>query len=66
VSLVGRVLGTALVIVAVQLLVIIHVGDRAWWWVALGIPALVTSVMVTKALTVMQVSPSQRRGGGRR
>jgi hypothetical protein len=66
VSLVGRVLVTALVIVGVQWLVITNVDDQVWWWVALGAPALVTSVTVTKALTVMQISPSQRRGGARR
>lgn len=66
VSLVGRVLVTALVIVGVQWLVITHVDDRVWWWVALGAPALVTAVAVTKALTVMQISPSERRGGARR
>lgn len=63
VSLAGRVLVTALVIVGVQWLVITYVDDQMWWWVALGAPALVTSVTVTKALTVMQISPSDRRGG---
>lgn len=66
VSLIGRVLVTALLIVGVQWLVIIHANDRVLWWVALGLPALVTSYTLTKALTVMQISPSQRRGGGRR
>jgi hypothetical protein len=66
VSLVGRVLVTALVIVGAQWLVITQVDDRMWWWVALGVPALVTSVTLTKALTVMQISPSPRRGGTRR
>ena len=66
VSLGGRVLVTALVIVGVQWLVITNVDDQMWWWVALGAPALVTAVTVTKALTVMQISPSQRRGGARR
>lgn len=66
VSLVGRVLVTALVIVGVQWLVIAHVDDRVWWWVALGAPALVTSITLTRALTVMQIGPSQRRGGARR
>jgi hypothetical protein len=66
VSLAGRVLMTALVIAGVQWLVITHVEDRTWWWVALGAPALVTSVTVTRALTVMQISPVQRRGDARR
>jgi hypothetical protein len=66
VSLAGRVLVTALVIVGVQWLVITHVDDQMWWWVALGAPALVTAVTVTKTLTVMQINPSERRGGARR
>ena len=65
VSVVGRVLVTALVIVGVQWLVIAHVDDREWWWVALGVPALVTAATVTRALTVVQINPSSRRGGRR-
>lgn len=66
VSLVGRVLVMALVIAGAQWLVITLVTDRLWWWVALGFPALVTAATLTRALTVMQIDPSERRRGGRR
>jgi hypothetical protein len=64
VSLVGRVVVTALVIVGVQWFVISHSENVLLWWVVLGFPALITAYTLTKALTVMQISTSQRRGGG--
>jgi hypothetical protein len=64
VSLIGRVVITALVIVGVQWLVITHSDNMLLWWVVLGFPALITAYAVTKALTVTQISSSQRRGGG--
>ena len=64
VSLIGRVVATALVIVGVQWLVITRSDNVVLWWVVLGFPALITAYTLTKALTVMQISTSQRRGGG--
>jgi hypothetical protein len=64
VSLVGRVLVTALVIVGVQWLVISHGGNVTLRWVVLGFPALVTAYTVTKALTVVEINPTRK--GGRR
>jgi hypothetical protein len=54
---------TALVIVGVQWLVITHSDNLLLWWVVLGFPALITAYTLTKALTVVQISTSQRRGG---
>jgi hypothetical protein len=64
VSLVGRVLVTALVIVAVQWLVLTHSENVTLRWVVLGFPALVTAYTLTKALTVVEINPSRK--GGRR
>ena len=64
-SLVGRVLGTALVIVDVQWLVITHSNNVTLRWVVLGFPALVTAYTLVKALTVVQVNPCRRPGGRR-
>ena len=64
VSLVGRVVVSALVIVGVQWLLITHSDNVLLWWVVLGFPALITAYTLMKALTVMQISTSQRRGGG--
>jgi hypothetical protein len=64
VSLVGRVLVTALVIVGVQWLVISHGGNVTLRWVVLGFPALVTAYTVTRALTVVEINPIRK--GGRR
>ena len=65
VSLVGRVLVTALVIVAVQWMVLTHAENASLRWVVLGFPALVTAYTLTKALTVVEINPT-RKGGGRR
>jgi hypothetical protein len=68
VSLLGRVLVTAVVIVGAQWLVITHPGSNpTLLWVALGLPALVTAYTLTKVLTVTEIRPASRaRGGGRR
>ena len=66
VSLLGRVLVSAGVIAGVQWAVIMYADNQAWAWVVLGLPALVTSYTLMKALTVITVNPSRRRGGGRR
>jgi hypothetical protein len=66
VSLLGRVLMTALAIVGVQWLVITHLSNQTVLWVALGFPALVASYTLTKALTVTEIRPSSRGRSDRR
>lgn len=71
VSLAGRVLFTAGVIVGVQWLVLTHPSVNGWAVVAaLGLPALFASYTLTRALTVTTVDMSalggRRRRGGRR
>jgi hypothetical protein len=65
VSLLGRVIVTALVIVGVQWLVITHPANPTLLWVVLGFPALVTAFTLVKALTITQVRPSRSRGAQR-
>lgn len=65
VSLVGRVLVTALVIMGVQWLVLMHSPNVTLRWVVLGFPALVTAYTLVRALTVVGVNPSRRAGGRR-
>lgn len=66
VSLIGRVLTTALVIVGGQWLVITHPSNQTLLWVALGLPALLASYTLTKALTVFEIRPSSHGRSGRR
>lgn len=66
VSLIGRVLTTALVIVGVQWLVITHASNHMLLWVVLGFPALLASYTLTKALTVFEIRPSSHGRSGRR
>jgi len=67
VSLFGRVVVTAAVIVGVQWLVITHPHAGTWLRVAvLGLPALFASHALTRALTVTTVDTPRRRGGGGR
>jgi hypothetical protein len=64
-SLAGRVLCTAGLIVAVQWVVIMH-PDNKWLLLAvLGLPALLASYTLTRALMVTTVDSSRRRGGRR-
>ncbi|MGH3793377.1 MAG: hypothetical protein ACRDSP_00655 [Pseudonocardiaceae bacterium] len=65
VSLLGRVLVTAVMIVGVQWLVITHPGNRTLLVVVLAFPALVTSFTLVKALTVTEIRRSRSRGGRR-
>jgi hypothetical protein len=65
VSLFGRVLFTALVILGVQWLAITHPGNRAVLLAVLGFPSLVTAFVLVKALTVTEIRPSRTRGGRR-
>lgn len=64
VSLVGRVLFNAGLIVAVQWVVIAHQGNRWLLLAVLGLPALFAAYALTRALTVTTVDTSKR--GGRR
>jgi hypothetical protein len=65
-SLAGRVLFTAALIVGVQWLVITHPSASKWLLLAvLGLPALFASYTFTRALTVTTVDIPRRRGGRR-
>jgi hypothetical protein len=64
VSLAGRVLFTAGLIVAVQWIVISHPGNKWLLLAVLGLPALFASYTLTRALTVTTVDMTRR--GGRR
>ncbi|GAB3150147.1 hypothetical protein GCM10027258_47790 [Amycolatopsis stemonae] len=64
VSLAGRVLFNAGLIVAVQWVVIAHPGSPWLLFVVLGLPALFASYALTRAMTVTTVDTSKR--GGRR
>jgi apolipoprotein N-acyltransferase len=66
VSLIGRVLTTTLVIVGVQWLVISHPTNQTLLWVVLGVPALLASYTLTKALTVFAIRPSSPGRSDRR
>jgi hypothetical protein len=66
VSLIGRMLTTALVIVGAQWLVITHPSNQTLLWVTLGLPALLASYTLTKALTVTEIRPSPRDRSHRR
>ncbi|GAA1335413.1 hypothetical protein [Saccharothrix algeriensis] len=61
-SLTGRVLVTAGVIVGVQWLVVAYGRDSSLLWVVLGLPALFAAYTLTKALTVTGVEGPRRRG----
>lgn len=60
VSLLGRVVTIALVIVGAQWLVITHPSNHTLFWVMLGFPALLASYTLTKALTVFEIHPRGR------
>lgn len=61
VSLAGRVLFNAGLIVAVQWVVIAHAGDRWLLLAVLGLPALFAAYALTRALTVTTVDTSRGR-----
>ncbi len=65
VSLAGRVLFNAALIVTVQWVVIVYATDRWLLLVVLGLPALFAAYALTRALTVTTVETSTRRGGRR-
>ena len=62
VSLAGRVLFTAGLIVGVQWVVITHPGSPWLLLAVLGLPALFSSYALTRALTVTVVDSPRRRG----
>ncbi|WP_410644236.1 hypothetical protein [Amycolatopsis sp. lyj-346] len=64
VSLAGRVLFNAGLIIAVQWVVITHPGSPWLLFAVLGLPALFASYALTRAMTVTTVDTSKR--GGRR
>jgi hypothetical protein len=65
-SLAGRVVFTAGLIVGVQWIVISHPSGSPWpLLVVLGLPALFASHALTRALTVTTVDAPRRRGGRR-
>lgn len=65
-SLAGRVLFGAGVVVGVQWLVISHPATNGWAVLAaLGLPALFSSYTLTRALTVTTVEMPRRRGDRR-
>jgi hypothetical protein len=65
-SLTGRVLFTAGVIVGIQWLVITHPTINGWAVLAaLGLPALFSSYTLTRALTVTTVDMPRKRGDRR-
>ncbi len=65
-SLFGRVLFTAGLIVGAQWLVITHPTRNPWVLLAvLGLPALFASYALTRALTVTTLDTPRRRGGRR-
>jgi hypothetical protein len=65
-SLTGRVLFLAGVIIGVQWLVITHPATNGWAVLAaLGLPALFSSYTLTRALTVTTLDVPRKRGGRR-
>ena len=66
-SLTGRIIFNALLIVAAQWVVMTHATANGWLRLAvLGVPALFASYTLTRALTVTTYDLPYRRGGGRR
>jgi hypothetical protein len=53
-SLAGYVLGTAVVIVAVQWAVITYAPGSTLFWVVLAVPALITAYVVTRSVTSLE------------
>ena len=65
-SLTGRVLFTAGLMVGVQWIVITHPGDVTLLLVVLAMPDLLAAYVVTRALTVTTLDGSNGSRGGRR
>ena len=62
VSLAGRVVLTASMIVGVQWVLITYAPNSTLFWVALALPALVAGNVITRALTVTSLGTTRRRG----
>jgi len=65
VSLIGRVVGTAVVIAGAQWLVVTHSHNSALICAVLGVPALITAYTLSKAMTVTEIRPASRGRGQR-
>jgi hypothetical protein len=65
VSLAGHVVITAAVIVGVQWLVITYAAGSTLFWVVLGLPALISGHVLTRAVTVTSVDLTYQRGDRR-
>ena len=61
----GYVLGTAAVIVGIQWVAITYTPGSTVFWVVLAVPALITSYVATRALTVTSGDLIYRRGDPR-
>lgn len=64
-SLTGRIVLTAIGIVGVQWIVITHPGNTTLLLVVLGLPALISSYTLTRALTVSTTDVPQKKSGRR-
>jgi hypothetical protein len=64
-SLAGRVLFTALLLVGTQWVVIMHPDNRWLLLAVLGLPDLFAAFALTRALTVTTMDTPRRRGGRR-
>lgn len=61
VSLAGRVVLTAGLIVGVQWVVITHAENSTVFWVVLALPALIAGNVLTRALTLTSLDTTRRR-----
>lgn len=62
----GRALGSAVVIVAIQWSVISLTTDSRAWGVALGVPALFAGAAIARMFSITEILHTTRRRGGRR
>ncbi len=65
VSLAGRVVMTAGMIVGVQWVLITYALNSTLFWVGLALPALIAGNVITRALTVTSLDTTRRRGDHR-
>jgi len=64
-SLLGYVLGTTAMILGAQWLAITYAPGTTLCWVVLGLPALITAYVTTRALAVTSLDVTYRRGDRR-
>lgn len=62
VSLAGRVLVTAGVIVGIEWVVITYGAGSTLFWVVLAVPALISGHVLTRLLTVTSIDTTRRQG----